>query len=132
MSYWNELRNSGVNLYERYCINCKTKKHRSSFPKHQRYDKSRTCFECLGEIKCRTCNQLKKYDEFLDQHKGARKSKVECWECYITRIKAKKRKDYQRRKKEGTLRTQDRSKLPMITLLWSKILSRKNRQTNST
>lgn len=126
MNYWNELRNSGVNLYERHCINCKTKKHISSFPKHQRYKKSRTCFECLGEIKCRTCNQLKKYDEFLDQHKGARKSKDECWKCYIIVINAKRKKNYQKRKKEGNLKIFDRSKLSMASHLWTKIISKKN------
>ena len=130
MGFWNELRASGVNLSERYCINCKTRKHRSLFPKHQRYKKSRTCFECLGEIKCRTCNELKSYEEFIDQHKGARKSKVECWECYTTRTKAKKRKSYQRRKKEGTLPVADRSKIKMHSHLWAKISGKKH-QKNS-
>ena len=103
MSYWNRLRSTGIDLTSRYCTSCKTKKHISLFPKHQRYKKSRTCFECLGEIKCRTCNELKSYEEFIDQYKGARKSKVECWECYATRTKAKQRKSYQKRKKEGNL-----------------------------
>ena len=126
MSYWNRLRSTGIDLTSRYCTSCKTKKHISLFPKHQRYKKSRTCFECLGEIKCRTCNELKSYDEFIDQYKGARKSKVECWECYATRKKAQKRKSYQIRKKEGTLPVIDRSKLKMHSHLCAKISTKKN------
>lgn len=126
MSFWNELRASGVNLTERYCVSCKTRKHISLFPKHQKRKKSRTCFECLGEIKCRTCNELKSYEEFIDQYKGARKSKVECWECYVTRKKARQKKSYRIRKKEGTLRVFDRSKLKMHSHLWAKISAKKN------
>ena len=37
MSYWNYLRASGINLYERYCVECQTKKTISLFPKHQKY-----------------------------------------------------------------------------------------------
>jgi len=129
MSYWNDLRASGVILNERYCINCKNKKKVSLFPKHQKYKKSNVCFECLGEFKCTTCKQLKKYEEFLDKQKGQKKPKAECWDCFIIRVNIRKRKNYARRKKEGTLPPKsDRSKLGMVSHLWAKI---SHKRTNS-
>ena len=125
MGYWNDLRASGVILNERYCINCKNKKKVSLFPKHQKYKKSNVCFECLGEFKCTTCKQLKKYEEFLDKQKGQKKPKAECWDCFIIRVNIRKRKNYARRKKEGTLPPKsDRSKLAMVSHLWAKISSK--------
>ena len=129
MGYWNDLRASGVILNERYCINCKNKKKVSLFPKHQKYKKSNVCFECLGEFKCTTCKQLKKYEEFLDKQKGQKKPKAECWDCFIIRVNIRKRKNYARRKKEGTLPPKsDRSKLAMVSHLWAKI---SHKRTNS-
>lgn len=129
MGYWNDLRASGVILNERYCINCKNKKKISFFPKHQKYKKSNVCFECLGEFKCITCKQLKKYEEFINKQKKSRKSKAECWDCFITKVKARKRATYARHKKEGTLPPKfDRSKLTMVSHLWAKII---HKRTNS-
>ena len=59
MGYWDDLRASGINLYERYCIKCQTKKSISFFPKHQKYKKSNTCFQCLDEIECTNCGKVK-------------------------------------------------------------------------
>lgn len=126
MGYWNDLRASGVILNERYCINCKNKKKVSLFPKHQKYKKSNVCFECLGEFKCITCKQLKKYEEFISKRKQSRKSKAECWDCFITKVNARNRASYARHKKEGTLPPKyDRSKLPMVSLLWAKIINKR-------
>lgn len=129
MSFWNELRASGVNLTERYCVSCKTRKHISLFPKHQKRKKSRTCFECLGEIKCRTCNELKSYEEFIDQYKGARKSKIECWNCYIERKNKRSRDSYPRRKREGKIK--HNSETPLNSQYWAKISSRKRESSKS-
>ena len=125
MGYWNNLRASGINLYERYCISCKTKKSISFFPKHQKYKKSNICFECLNEIKCTNCGEVKKYDAFKAKYSGSRKSKTECWECYISRKKLRTRKSYAKRKAEGTLPpNRDRANMQMHSLLWAKISSK--------
>jgi hypothetical protein len=134
MGYWNDLRASGVNLYERYCVSCKNKKNISLFPKHQKYKKSNVCFECLGEFKCITCKQLKKYEEFINKHKGALKSKTQCWDCFITIANARKRKAYAIRKKEGTLppkSDRSKSKLTMVSHLWAKISSKNSSSKDS-
>ena len=131
MGYWNDLRASGINLYERYCIKCQTKKSISFFPKHQKYKKSNTCFQCIDEIKCTNCGEIKKYIEFEPKHKGSRKSKTECWECYTTRKKSNRRESYAKRKIEGTLRpSADRSERTMLSLLWEKISAKKTKRKN--
>jgi len=130
MSYWNKLRSNGVNLYQRYCIKCKSKKSISFFPKHLKYKKSRTCFECLGEIKCSTCKEIKLYEQFIDKYPRSRKSKTECWQCFIERKRKLKRENYARKKKNGELVKIDRSKLPMHSLLWSKLSSKKSNSQN--
>ena len=126
MGYWNNLRASGVNLYERYCVKCNTKKSISFFPKHQKYKKSNKCFECLDEIKCKSCGNNKKYKDFEPKYNGSRKSKTECWECYITRKKSKRRQNYAKRKIEGTLPSIDRTNMSMESLIWGKISSKKS------
>jgi len=132
MGYWNNLRASGINLYERYCISCKTKKSISFFPKHQKYKKSNICFECLNEIKCTNCGEVKKYDAFKTKHSGARKSKTECWECFVKRASDRKKKNYAKRKMEGNLPPQrSRSEMSMYSLLWSKISSNKKKHKNN-
>ena len=132
MGHWNDLRASGVNLYERYCVSCKNKKNITLFPKHQKYKKSNVCFECLGEFKCITCKQLKKYEEFINKQKESGKSKAECWDCFITKTKARKRATYARHKKEGTLPPKfDRSKLTMVSHLWAKISSKNSSSKDS-
>jgi len=130
MSFWNNLRASGVNLYERFCIECRTKKSISHFPKHLKYKKSKVCFECLGEIKCTTCKQTKIYDEFKDKNSGSRKSKTECWQCYIHRKNKLRRENYNRKKENGELPVINRDKIPMHSLLWSKISSKKTNSYN--
>ena len=130
MNYWNNLRVSGVNLSERFCIKCKKKKSRSIFPKHEKYNKSRICFECLGEIKCTSCLKTKKYDEFKEKYKGSRKSKTVCWNCFKEKDKERRRKNYSKRKQDGTLPKINRDDLPMHSLLWSKISSKKSNSNN--
>ena len=129
MSYWNELRASGVDLTKRYCIECKTKKSTSLFPKHQRYRKSRVCFECLGEIKCRTCEETKPFEEFKSKHSGSRKSKIECWECFKKRKKERDKKYKDRKRKAGTL--PKNSDLPLFSQYWSKISNKRTQGKNS-
>ena len=126
MGYWNDLRASGINLYERYCIKCQTRKSISFFPKHQKYKKSNKCFQCLDEIKCTNCGDVKKYIDFEPKHKGSRKSKTECWECYIIRKRSKRRQSYAKQKIEGTLPSIDRSNMSIQSLIWGKISSKKS------
>ena len=126
MGYWDDLRASGINLYERYCIKCQTKKSISFFPKHQKYKKSNTCFQCLDEIECTNCGKVKKYDAFKAKHSGTRKSKTECWECFVKRTNDRKKKNYAKRKMEGTLPSIDRTNMPMHSLIWGKISSKKS------
>ena len=126
MGYWENLRASGIDLYKRYCLSCKIKKSISFFPKHQKYKKSNTCFECLKEIECTNCGKVKKYEDFKEKYSGSHKSKTECWECYIIRARDRKRKSYAKRKIEGTLPPSRRDKLSMRSLLWAKVSSKKN------
>ena len=130
MNFWNNLRAQGINLYERFCIECRTKKSISHFPKHLKYKKSKVCFECLGEIKCLTCKQTKSYNEFKDRYSGRRKSKTECWQCYIEKTNRSRRENYAKKKLSGELKIIDRSKLPMHSLLWAKISSKKSNTNN--
>ena len=128
---WNNLRASGIDLTKRTCITCKQKKGRSFFPAHKKYEKSRICFECLGEIKCRTCGKIKSYKEFKIKHKGARKSKLECWDCYIEQHNFKRKKLYQKNKKLGLLRKTNRSTLSTASILWTKVSSKRSRVKDS-
>ncbi len=130
MGYWNNIRASGINLYERYCVKCQTKKSISLFPKHQKYKKSNKCFECLDEVKCKSCGDIKKYKDFEPKYKGSRKSKIECWECFISRKNLRRRKSYAKQKAEGTLIPIDRDKMQMHSLLWAKISSKKSNSNN--
>ena len=120
---WNKLRARGVELNKRFCIKCKTKKNISNFPKHQKYNKSRICFICLGELKCRTCHTVKKYSDFIEKYNDSRKAKDECWNCFIERKKLKANQRRKVRKEEGTLR------LPNLSLsqkIWAKISNKKS------
>ena len=131
MSYWDDLRASGVDLSKRYCIECKIKKSTSLFPKHQRYKKSRVCFECLGEIKCRTCKETKPYEEFKPKYDSARKSKTECWDCFVERKNKQRRDSYPQRKREGKIKFVPNSEKPLHSQYWAKISTKKHKSKNS-